>query len=110
MRRIASNYVFLPGTALISGVYAEYDDVYGRFRIAAFESGCCEIEGLEFYSGILTDARLADFIDELKRASDLRETIGRIYKGFPVPAEKLAVLSGCVNFRWGKHAKFRILV
>ena len=79
MRKIASNYVDLPGFGSLEHVYAEIEG-NRLFRLMPFQDGGIkEMEGLEFYAGILVEGDFSRILTD-HVGHDITSVIEEAYK------------------------------
>ncbi len=109
-RKIAANYIFLPGFPLVKNGYAVWED--GNVTDVVDTGGRIkEIQGLEFYGGML----VPDFVGRLtagwQDGERLVAKLGEIYSEFPPKPYRLAILEGAdlKELRWRNGGKVRAL-
>lgn len=102
-RKIAANYLFVPGYPLLRNGYVVVED--GRVVEAVDTGGVMrEIPRLEFYGGLLVNAAACDRV-AWREGDDILDCLRRCYDGDPVPG--LALIEGAdfVRFRWTKTTR-----
>lgn len=93
MRKIAANYVFLPGIPLLRQGYVVWED--GAIREAVDTGGeLREIHGLEFYGGILVSAGLLEKRRVWKTGQPLLAFLTECYKDSDDAVTGLALIKG----------------
>ena len=92
-RKIAANYIFLPGFPLVKNGYVVWEDgevtdvvdTGGRIR---------EIQGLEFYGGMIVPDFVREYVKGLQDGEELVGALEKIYSEFPRKQYKLAIMEG----------------
>lgn len=109
-RKIAANYIFLPGLPLVKNGYVE---IAGPQGVKVVDTGgkVKEIAGLEFYGGLIVPDYVcvyeASFLPEMKMLPFLEQLFaqkGNIYQG-------IAIIEGAdlQQLVWKEKAKIRLL-
>ncbi len=93
MRRIAANYILLPGYPLVKAGYVVLD---GKKVVDVIDTGgkIREIQGLEFYGGMIIAGDLSGEIPLLKATANLLVAIEEIYSGKKVSDRGLLIIKG----------------
>ena len=92
-RKIAANYIFLPGFPLVKNGYVVWEDgevtdvvdTGGRIR---------EIQGLEFYGGMIVPDFVRGYVKGWQDGEELVGALEKIYSEFPRKQYKLAIMEG----------------
>ena len=98
MRKIAANYICLPGFPLVkNGV-----DTGGRIR---------EIQGLEFYGGLIVAAYVAAYQGRLEEGDLLLPWLDEIYRRGGKEYQGVGIWEGAdlLKLTWTNKTKFRLL-
>lgn len=109
-RKIAANYIFLPGFPLVKNGYAVWED--GNVTDVVDTGGQIkEIQGLEFYGGMLVPDFVGRLITEWKGGERLVSELDKIYSEFSPKPYRLAILEGAdlKALRWKNGGKVRAL-
>lgn len=109
MRKIAANYIFLPGFPLVKNGYVELDGVQVR-RVVDTGGEMKEIAGLEFYGGMIVPSYVT--IPENDIPSDLLVWLEELYRCRGKEYNGLNIIEGAdlVRFRLLKSSRIRVLV
>lgn len=100
MRKIASNYVYLPAYPLVKNGYIIWDE--GQLRDVVDTGGITrEIQGLEFYGGMLVAGFVRELIPDWQSGDHLLERIGKLYSEYDKITD-LALIQGAdlLTFQW----------
>jgi len=93
MRKIAANYLFLPGFPLLRQGYVVWED--GAIREVVDTGGeLREIQGLEFYGGMLVSAVLLEKRGSWQAGQSLLPFLTECYKEPDEAAPGLALIKG----------------
>lgn len=109
-RKIAANYIFLPGFPLVKNGYAVCED--GHLTDVVDTGGQIkEIQGLEFYGGMIVPDFVSKYITRFYPGESLLVVLDGIYsevaKGFYTPA----IIEGVdlKELKWRDGGKIRAL-
>lgn len=110
-RKIAANYIFLPGFPLVKNGYAVCED--GHLTDVVDTGGQIkEIQGLEFYGGMIVPDFVSKYITRFHPGESLLVVLDEIYseaaaKGFYPPA----IIEGAdlQGLKWKDGGKIRAL-
>lgn len=109
MRKIASNYIYLPHYPLIKNGYVVWD---GAQIVDVVDTGGCmkEIQGLEFYGGLIVAGYVMGA--QFEGNGYILPVVRAAYAGNNSPVKRLAIIEGAdlVNFKWQPAAKIRFLL
>ena len=100
MRKIAANYILLPGFEFVKNGYVVLKD--GKVVDVVNTGGeIREIPGLEFYGGMIVDARVRQHIQWVP-GDPIREKIFQLYRESEVCGNGLALIQGAdfTRFIW----------
>ncbi len=93
MRKVAANYVFLPGGPLLKEGYVVWED--GAVREVVDTGGeLREIHGLEFYGGMLVSADVLEKRGTWKTGQPLLAFLTECYGDSDEPVTGLAIVKG----------------
>lgn len=110
MRKIAANYIFLPGFPLTKNGYVVLPDA-GPAEVVNTGGQIREIAGLEFYGGLI----VADFAAAVLKCSEedtlLLPFLEVCYRQQPATAYRLALIEGAdlLALKWRKNARIVML-
>lgn len=109
MRKIAANYIFLPGFPLVKNGYIELDGVQ-VCRVIDTGGEMKEIAGLEFYGGMIVPSYVV--IPESDKPLELLVWLEELYRCRGKEYNGLNIIEGAdlVQFRLLKNSRVRILV
>lgn len=109
MRKIAANYIFLPGFPLIKNGYVELDGVE-VCRVVDTGGEMKEIAGLEFYGGMIVPSYVA--IPENDMPSELLVWLEELYHRRGKAYRGINIIEGAdlIQFRLLKNSRVRMLV
>ena len=110
MKKIASNYIFMPGFPLIRNGYIEWEK--GEFlRVVHTDGLLQELPGLEFYGGLLVSSRVQELVRFWTPGMQILPEIERLYHSLHDPLDGLSLIAGIdyKEFRWEKRATIELL-
>lgn len=93
VRKIASNYIFLPGYPLMKNGYVYMEN--GRVKDVVDTGGVIrEIQGLEFYGGMIVPGYVREALREAGVGDDLLPLLERLYRERVTDYCSLAIVEG----------------
>jgi len=110
MRKIAANYIFLPGFPLTKNGYVVLPDA-GPAEVVDTGGQIREMAGLEFYGGLI----VADFAAAALRHSEegilLSPFLEACYRQQPETIYRLSLIEGAdlLDLKWRKNARIVML-
>lgn len=110
MRKIAANYICLPGFPLVKNGYVILEQ--GRVKDVVDTGGRIrEIQGLEFYGGLIVAAYVAACQGELGEGDLLIPWLTGIYRQKGEVYEGIGIWEGAdlLNLTWTNKTKFHLL-
>lgn len=111
MRKIAANYILLPGYPLVKNGYVTLE---GRKVIDVVDTGSRirEIQGLEFYGGFIVSALLLEKARAWQPGKEILPCIELLYADITLSPEGLALVQGIdyTRFCWTAKASITSLV
>lgn len=110
MRKIASNYIFLPGYPLVKNGYVVWDK--GCVTDVVDTGGVMkEIPGLEFYGGLIVAGYVKDKENRLKAGIDILSVLSELYRERGNGYQSLALIEGAdlINFKFRERVVCQIL-
>lgn len=110
MREIAANYIYLPKAGLIKNAYISYCET-GFGMLTDPGIGIREIQGLEFYGGIIVAGYVKRFASLFHDGAELLSVLDEIYQNQGKQLEGLCIIEGAdlVNLKWTASARIRVL-
>ena len=110
MRKIAANYICLPGFPLVKNGYVILEQ--GRVKDVVDTGGRIrEIQGLEFYGGLIVAAYVAAYQERLEEGDLLLPWLDDIYRrgGARFPGPPIWEGADLLKLTWTNKTKFRLL-
>lgn len=110
MRKIASNYIYLPGFPLVKNGYVIWDS--GRVTDVVDTGGIIkEIPGLEFYGGLIVAGYVKNMENRLKTGVHILSVLNEFYREKGADYQSLALIEGAdwLNFQFLNSTILRIL-
>lgn len=110
MRKIAANYICLPGFPLVKNGYVILEQ--GRVKEVVDTGGQIrEIQGLEFYGGMIVAAYVAACQEELEEGDLLFPWLDKIYRREGKVYQGIGIWEGAdlLKLTWTDKTKFRLL-
>lgn len=109
-RKIAANYIFLPGFRLVKNGYVVWEDGQG---VEVVDTGgqIREIQGLEFYGGMIVPDFICEYTGSWQVGEDLLALLEKIYSEAPGKKYRLAVIEGADlrTLKWKEGGKVGLL-
>lgn len=109
-RKIAANYIFLPGFRLVKNGYVVWEDGQG---VEVVDTGgqIREIQGLEFYGGMIVPDFIHEYTGSWPAGKDLLALLEKIYSEVPGKKYRLAVIEGADlrTLKWKEGGKVGLL-
>ena len=110
MRKIAANYICLPGFPLVKNGYVILEQ--GRVKDVVDTGGRIrEIQGLEFYGGLIVAAYVAAYQGRLEEGDLLLPWLDEIYRRGGKEYQGVGIWEGAdlLKLTWTNKTKFRLL-
>lgn len=110
MRKIAANYICLPGFPLVKNGYVILEQ--GRVKEVVDTGGQIrEIQGLEFYGGLIVAAYVAACQEELEEGDLLLPWLDKVYRRGGKEYQGVGIWEGAdlLKLTWTSKTKFRLL-
>ena len=110
MRKIAANYICLPGFPLVKNGYVILEQ--GRVKDVVDTGGRIrEIQGLEFYGGLIVAAYVAAYQGRLEEGDLLLPWLDEIYRRGGKGYQGVGIWEGAdlLKLTWTNKTKFRLL-
>ena len=110
MRKIAANYICLPGFPLVKNGYVILEQ--GRVKDVVDTGGRIrEIQGLEFYGGLIVAAYVAAYQERLEEGDLLLPWLDEIYRRGGEEYQGVGIWEGAdlLKLTWTNNTKFRLL-
>lgn len=77
-RKVAANYIYWPGFPLVKNGYLIWQE--GKeTRVIASEGGIREIQGLEFYGGLLVPDYVMEYAGDFREGEDMIAVLKKLY-------------------------------
>lgn len=93
MRKIGANYIFLPGFPLVKNGYLLWDN--GEVTdVVNTGGGVKEIQGLEFYGGLIVAGYVKGMRERLKAGEDIVSVLNELYQEKGYDYQSLALVEG----------------
>ena len=111
MRKIAANYILMPGYPLVKNGYMEWEK--GReVRVVDVGPVFKEWAGWEFYGGLLVDSRVQMLVETWTTGSEIVPDIERLYVSTGRNVQGIALIQGIDyrTFSWSARAFIELLV
>ena len=108
MRKISSNYTFLPSLPLLKYAYVTLGDVVECVDTRGIMK---EISQLEFYAGLLVADYVVEYMDVFVVGETFIDKIEQIYlQNQNREFSRLALIEGAdlLNFKWSQNTSVRI--
>ena len=110
VRKIAANYIYLPGFPLMKNGYVVYDS---SRPVEVIDTGSAirEIQGLEFYGGMIVAGQVKQAEAFFYAGADLLTIVDRIYQQEEMLPGGLCILEGAdlLRLKWTESSRIRIL-
>lgn len=110
IRRIAANYIYLPGHELVRYGYVE---VGGLQEVTVVDTGgqIYEIAGLEFYGGLIVPGYVCTEVSKFQHEHSLLFTLDHLFAGNDKPFYQVAIIEGADlrELTWKTGARIRLL-
>lgn len=110
IRRIASNYIYLPGHDLVKYGYVEFGE---QREVKVIDTGgqMYEIAGLEFYGGLIVPGYVCTEVGLFQNDSALLSTLDYLYARNNEPFYQVAIIEGADlrELTWKPGARIRLL-
>ena len=109
MRKIAANYICLPGFPLVKNGYVILEQ--GRVKDVVDTGGRIrEIQGLEFYGGLIVAAYVAAYQGRLEEGDLLLPWLDEIYRRGGKEYQGVGIWEGAdlLKLTWTNKTKFRV--
>ena len=110
MRKIAANYICLPGFPLVKNGYVILEQ--GRVKDVVDTGGRIrEIQGLEFYGGLIVAAYVAAYQGRLEEGDLILPWLDEIYRRGGKEYQGVGIWEGAdlLKLTWTNKTKFRLL-
>ena len=110
MRKIAANYLFFPGHALVKNGYVEFISSQ-EMRIVDTEGQLRDLAGLEFYGGMLVPDYICEYTQQFREKVGLLPLLEKIFKMRGERFEKMAIIEGAdlIRLEWTEQTTVRLL-
>lgn len=109
MRKIAANYILLPGSPLIKNGYA----VLKEEGIEVVDTGGVirEMAGMEFYGGLLVPAYVMEYENSFSSGDKMLPLLKQCFAERGNNFRQLAIIEGAdlLHLTWRLHTKVRLL-
>lgn len=110
VRRIAANYIYLPGHTLVKNGYVE---LRGNGDIRVIDTGgrIKEIAGLEFYGGLIVPEFVSDATTLFESNAPLLTVLDQLYAQHRDAFNRIAIIEGADlrEMMWKSGARIRLL-
>lgn len=110
VRRIAANYIYLPGYALVKNGYVE---LCGKGDIRVIDTGgrIKEIAGLEFYGGLIVPGFVCDSMALFESNASLLTVLDQLFAQHHNAFNRIAIIEGADlrEMIWKNGARIRLL-
>lgn len=109
-RKIAANYIFLPGQKLVKNGYV-VDEGEGNVQVVDTGGQIREMQGLEFYGGILVPDYVKEQAVRFVPGCNLWEVLTLLYQknGFSYKRFALVEKADLQHFTWRPETTVRLL-
>ncbi|MDE7375016.1 MAG: hypothetical protein K2M86_06815 [Odoribacter sp.] len=110
VRKVAANYIFLPGAPLVKNGYVEVSALRGM-RVVDTQGEIREIPGLEFYGGMIVPDYVCEHKHEWLPGMEMLPFLERLYARRGDVFRKIAIIEGADLRRlvWQEKADVRLL-
>lgn len=110
IRKIAANYIFWPGYPLVKNAYLTWKES-GETEIIDTGGEIREIQGLEFYGGMLVPAYVMQYKHLFDTGRELLSVLENIYARESASVSGVAIIEGAdlKQMCWRENADIRVL-
>ena len=110
MRKIASNYIFLPDCPLIKNGYVVCGE-NGTVKVVDTGGVMKEIQGLEFYGGLIVADYVREYMTLLRESDHLLNVLEKLYVEKGGVFQRIAIIEGAdlLKFVWREGASIRMI-
>lgn len=110
VRKVAANYIFLPGSPLVKNGYVEVSALRG-VRVVDTQGEIKEMPGLEFYGGMIVPDYVCEHKHEWKPETEMLPFLERLYACRGNVCRKIAIIEGADLRRlvWQEKTNVRLL-
>lgn len=108
MRKIAANYIFLPGFSLVKNGYVVISEP-GEVTVVDTGGRLTEIAGLEFYGGLLVPEYVRKHPDIFRAGKKLIPVLEQLYAEYGKHYDQVALIEGADlrELNWTVGSKLR---
>lgn len=110
VRKVAANYIFLPGSPLVKNGYVEISALRG-VRVVDTQGEIKEIPGLEFYGGMIVPDYVCEHKQEWEPGMEMLPFLEQLYVHRGGDCRRIAIIEGADLRRlvWQEKAEVRLL-